>query len=270
LKVCLLAVLFILFANPYSAKAELIVEVIPVYNRPASEIQPLLMPLLETADQIVANGDNIILKTTPERLQTVTNIIRKLDNQLSNLQITVIQSREVTADQLNAGLDMDLNIPSSNPADARGSVVGYFNEFQGRSNNQNRQTIRTLDGAPAQIKVGRSVPVSTYQSYRDSYGYPNKNRSIQYIEATTGFQVTPRLVGQQVTLEVSPWSDRFDSSGQIQTQEANTTLRANLGEWVEIGAVEENGQSSGSGASSLNQQSVQNKLRILVKVNLVN
>ncbi len=270
MKILLLAVLYFLVVIPSVTFGESIVEVIPVYNRPASEIQPLLESLLESTDQIVANGDNIILKTTPERLQAVTNIIRKLDNPLRNLQITVIQSREITADQLNAGLSVRLNTPLSNPAQSRGNLSGYYNQFQGNNNSQNTQTIRALEGVPAQIKVGSVVPVSTYQTYRDGYGYPYENRSTQFVEATTGFEVTPRLVGQQVALDVSPWSGRFDARGQIQTQETNTSIRANLGEWVEIGDVEESGQSSGNGVLSANRQSVQNNLLILVKVDVVN
>lgn len=264
--------IFLLLWVAYAAVsfAEPVVEVVPVYNRPASEIQPLLMPLLENTDQIVANGDNIIVKTVPERLQTVINIIRKLDNPLNNLLITVIQSRDVTAAQMNAGLDININVPIANPSYSQGGVRGYYDQNQGSNKSQNTQTIRTLEGVPAQIKVGQAIPVTSYQTYSDGYGYPYQNRSTQYIEATTGFEVTPRLVGQQVTLDVSPWSDHFNGQGQIQTQEANTSIRANLGEWVEIGGVEESGQSYGNGMFSSNRQSAQTNLRILVKVDLVN
>ncbi len=270
MKLFLLAVLLFAASLPCLTFAGSIVEVIPVYNRPASEIQPLLKPLLESTDRIIANGDTMIVKTTPERLQTLTEIIRKLDNPLNNLQITVIQSREFTADRLNADLNVRFNTPLSNPAQTSGNIRGNFNQFQGNGNIQNMQTIRTLEGVPAQIKTGRAIPDSTYQVYPDGYGYPYENRSTQYIEATTGFEVTPRLVGQQVALDVAPWSDRFGAHGQIQTQEANTSIRADLGEWVEIGAIDESGSSSGNGLLSSNRQSMQNNLRILVKVDRVN
>lgn len=265
-----LALLLMLFMVPAIAATESVVEVISIYNRPASEIQPLLIPLLENTDQIVANGDSLIVKTTPERLQTITNLIRKLDNPLNNLLITVIQSRDVTAEQLNAGVGFDIKVPLQNPGHPRGHVEGYYNQFQGRNNNQNTQTIRTLEGVPAHIKAGNVVPITNYQVYRDGYGYPYENRSTQLVEATTGFEVTPRLVGQQVVLDVSPWSDSIDAQGQFQTQEANTSIRANLGEWVDLGGVDESGQSSGNTPFSYNRQSGQNTLHILVKVDVVN
>lgn len=264
---------------PVITLAESVVEVISVYNRPASEIQPLLVPLLEGADQIVANGDTLILKTTPERLQTITNLIRKLDVPLNNLLISVIQSWNTTAAQLNAGIGFEIN--AQNPSDPIGDVGGGYSQFEGSiyghsskinrtNNNQNTQTIRTLEGATAHIKAGSSYPVSNYQIYPGGYGYPSVTQSTQYIEATTGFAVTPRLVGQQVVLDVSPWSDRFNNQGQIQTQEAQTSIRANLGEWVDLGGVDESGQSNGNTPFAYNRQSGQNRLHILVKVDLVN
>jgi type II secretory pathway component GspD/PulD (secretin) len=267
LKFVLLLVLAII---PTLCVGEMVVEVIPINNRPASELQPLLLPLLESTDQIVANGDSIIVKTTPERLQTITNIIRKLDNPINNLLISVIQSRDVTAAQLNAGIGFDINVPLQQPGNPRGRVEGYYGQFQGRNNNQNTQTIRTMDGVPAHIKAGNVVPITNYQVYRDGYGYPYGNRSTQLVEATTGFEVTPRLVGQQVMLDVAPWSDNINAQGQFQTQGANTSIRANLGEWVELGGVDESGQSSGNTVFGYNRQSGQNTLRILVKVDVVN
>lgn len=275
----ILTLLLLLFMVPAITLAESVVEVISVYNRPASEIQPLLMPLLENTDQIVSNGDSLIVKTTPERLQTITNLIRKLDNPLNNLLITVIQSRDTTAAQLNAGIGFEINV--QNPADPSGRIGGNHNPFEGSiyghnskinrtNNNRNTQTIRTLDGATAHIKAGNSYPVTNYQIYPGGYGYPGVAQSTQYIEATTGFSVTPRLVGQQVVLDVSPWSDTLNTQGQFQTQEAQMSIRANLGEWVDLGGVDEIGQSSGNTPLAYNRQSGQNRLHILVKVDLVN
>lgn len=264
---------FVFLFMPFMAVAESVVEVIPVYNRPASEIQPLLKPLLESTDQIVANGDSLIVKTTPERLQTIANLISKLDNPLNNLLITVIQSRDTTAEQLNAGIGFEFNVPARTDGDynqIEGRVYGQGSKINRTNNNRNSQTIRTLDGETAHIQAGNSFPVTNYQIYPGGYGYPGVTQSTQYVEATTGFAVTPRLVGQQVVLEVSPWSDRFNNQGQIQTQEAQTSIKANLGEWVDLGGVDESRQSSGNSSFSSSHQSGQNNLHILVKVDLVN
>lgn len=264
----LLAVLVTLTA-PSLLRAESVIETITIYNRPASEIQPLLAPLLEDTDAVVANGDTMIVKTSPERLKTLTDLIKKLDSPLTNLRITVLQSREVTADQLNADVNAGLSIPSSDPNEPKAYAYGYFNRSQSRSTDRNTQTLTTLEGEPAQIRIGSLIPLTAYQRYRDGYGHSFENRSTQLVEASTGFSVTPRLTGEQITLDVLPWSNRASSQGRLQVQQADTSVRVNLGEWVEIGAIDESGQTSGSGILSANKQILQNTLRTLVKVDRV-
>jgi Bacterial type II and III secretion system protein len=281
LKKKLLALLLLLHMVPAITLAESVVEVINVYNRPASEIQPLLLDLLEYTDQIVANGDSLIVKTTPERLQTITKLIHKLDKPLNNLLITVLQSRDVTAEQLNAETGFEFYAPLHGSSDAKRYVDGNPNQFEGRvyhrnaqinstNNQRNTQTIRTLEGTTAHIQTGKAYPVSDYQTYPGGYGYPIVTQSTRYIEATTGFAVTPRLVGRQVVLDVSPWSDKLNGQGQLQTQNAQTTIQVNLGEWVDLGGVDESGQSSGNSPFVYNRQSSLNNLHILVKVDVVN
>lgn len=268
----LIFLLLLLFV-PVITMAEPLVEVISVYNRPASEIQPLLLPLLEYTDQIVANGDSLIVKTTPERLQAITNLIRKLDKPLNNLLITVMQSRDATAEQLNAELGFEVNVPlrrSSGPNQFESRIYHQSSKINSTNNNRNTQTIRTLEGATALIKAGNSYPMTQYQIYPGGYGYPGVAQSTQLVDATTGFTVTPTLVGQQVIMDVAPWSDKLNRQGQIQAQEAQTSLRVNLGEWVDLGGVDENGQSSNVSTFSINHQTGQNRLHILLKVDVMN
>ncbi len=276
-----LALVLLLITAPIASNADPVVEVIPVYNRPASEIQPLLMPLLEITDQVVANGDTLIVKSTPERMQTLTNLIRKLDYPLNNLLISVIQSRNATAEQLNAETGYEFNAQFQDPYNPESNANVNGNSFQGRiyhqnsqqyntKDNRNIQTIRVLDSATAHIKVGNTYPIANYQIYPGGYGYPGVTQSTEFVEASTGFDVTPRLAGNQVVLDVAPWSDRFNGQGQIQSQAAQTSIRANLGEWVEIGGVDESGQSSRNLQFGYHYQTGQNNLHILVKVDVIN
>jgi type II secretory pathway component GspD/PulD (secretin) len=265
-----LILVFIAVVSQLAHAEERVVEVITVYNRPAEDIQPLLQPMLEVNDAIVTNGNSLIVKTTADRLPGIANLIQKLDTPIVNLQISVIQSREVSAQQLNAGLNVDIHSGYAYSGSVNSAARGYIQQNQGQSDHQNTQIIRTLDGNTAYIKAGQVVPITNYHTYRDGYGYPNVDRSTSYVDATTGFAVTPRVVGQQVVMDVAPWSDRYGGYGQIQTQSAETSIRANLGEWVEIGGVNETIRANGSGIINYNQQSGQNNLRILVKVEVVN
>lgn len=255
MKKLIVFILIALLGNSVKA-SENIIEVIPLSNRPASEIIPLLAPLLGDAAQLIDNGTNILVKTTPDRLAEIKNIISQLDSRQSNLLITVIQSRQTTADDLNAAVRAQLTIPSN------GRIIGHLYQTQGKSADENTQTVRTLEGVPAHIQVGNIYPRQNFSIY----GYPI---TTEYTEVTTGFAVTPRLAGSQVILNVSPWSDRMNGRGQIETENAQSTIRINLGEWVELGGVGENTNKSTNGSFVNSHQIDKSQMHILVKVDRV-
>jgi type II secretory pathway component GspD/PulD (secretin) len=258
-------VLIILLSN-ISFAAETIIEVIPVYNRPASEIQPLINPMLENTDRVIADGSNLIVRTTPDRLNAIKKFINNLDTRPNNLIITIIQSRNTSAEELNAAARLNLNIPIDDLSKSGGKITGHYGQTQDQSANESTQTIRTLEGNTAYIKAGDSYPIQNVQIYNSGYGNPTVSSSTEFIDATTGFAVTPRLAGQQAILDVSPWSDKANARGQLETQSAQSTLKVNLGEWVELGRIDETSQNSTNGNYANNRQSSENRLRILVKV----
>jgi type II secretory pathway component GspD/PulD (secretin) len=259
----LLALLFISLLGNSAFSAESIIEVIPLNYRPASEILPLLAPLLGNTAQLIDNGSNILVKTTPDRLAEIKSIVKQLDKRQTNLVITVIQSRQTSADELNAAAGIRLHAAIDDPSKSGGRIIGHIYQTQDKDADQNTQTIRTLEGVAAHIKAGNVYPRQNFSGY----GYPT---TTEYTEATTGFEVIPRLVGQQVILSVSPWSDKMNGRGQIETQNAQSTIRINLGEWVELGGIGETNNSSSNSALVNTRQVGESRMHILVKVDRVN
>lgn len=258
--------LFVSSANTL-ASAE-VIEVIPLHNRTAEDVGALIGPLLAPQDRVIANGNNLIIKATPARLKTLQQLINQLDTPIQNLIITVVQDRYTTAVALNAEARIQLYGQHSNHSTSiAGNVKGRFYQNQGHANINNSQTLRTVDGQPAHIEVGKAHPIRRTSFYQPLYGYPEIHNSTEFIEATTGFAVTPRLAGNnQVIIDVAPWSDRFNHYGEINTQGAQTTLRVNLGEWIEIGGVSETSHSQHSGILSQSQSNQSDNLHIVIKV----
>jgi type II secretory pathway component GspD/PulD (secretin) len=245
---------------------ETVMEIIPLSNRPASEIYPIVAPLLDTSDSLIPNGFNLIVKTTPTKLRELKTVIKKLDNALTNLTITVVQTQDFNAEQLNAGLGIDINLVVNNPSQSQGNVEGHYQQQYRQNNIENQQVLMTLEGTAAHIKVGRHHPIKRTQVYYSIFGERIVSQQTQLIEASTGFVVLPRLNGEQVILEISPWSDTLQGNSNINTQEVTTTLRTHLGEWVEIGAVNQQYNSEATKNLSYQQGSYTKRLRILVKV----
>ena len=56
------------------------------------------------------------------------------------------------------------------------------------------------------------------------------------------------------------------TNGQIETRNAQSTIKINLGEWVELGGSDENIRRSTNGNRAILRQTNQNRVHILVKV----
>ncbi len=242
-------------------------EVIPLQSRPASELQPLISPLLEPSEHLIANGSNLIVKARPARIKEIKKLISKLDTRLHNLIITVMQSRTQTAQSLNSGGDIRISYGVNNRYSRPSAEIrGRFAQTEGLNNTDSTQVIKTLEGTPAYIKTGTDHPVHDVTIYDTAYGSPAVSTNTRYIETSTGFIINPRLTGQRVTMEISPWSDNMDNRRNINTQSASSTISVNLGVWVELGGITEQQESSSSGNISHSYTTKNKRTRILIKV----
>ena len=240
-KLCLL-ILWLVSATCF---AEPRLQIMTLTHRLASEIQPLVIPFLLNSETMVNNGSNLIVKATPQRLEEIQTLINRLDSRQQNLRISVIQTNNISAEQLTANLN--------------------FMETQAGktiTENYRQQTLRTLENQPAIIQYGKAFPVQS--RYRDEYG--RVTTSTQIISATTGFQVTPRLLGDEVILTIEPWSNQRKNRHTINTQSLETTVRTRLGQWVEIGGQTHTQNNNQTGIIFINQQNQQQIIKVLLKV----
>ena len=237
-------------------------EIIALQNRPVTEIQPLLSPLLEGNEVVTGEGFNLIIKASPNRLENIRKLVKQLDTQLHNLNISVLQTSQKTAEQLNA----EAAIAASPSTIRMQGMAADTSDFHSR---RTAQQLRTLEGRPAHIQVGQVRPIENAAIYNSGYGYPGVAVNTQLQEASTGFAVIPRLQNNdEVIIDIAPWSDRFLNNNWITTQSVQTTVRAHLGEWVEIGSVGGDGQSDNRGFTGFNFSTHKNELRILIKIDL--
>ena len=240
-----------------------VMDVVPLQHRPAAEIQMLLGPLLEASDRVIENGSSLIVKTTPERLESLEAIIKQLDTPVANLVVTMLQNSYKTAAELNAEA-----IPIGS---AQINMHGMNADTRDVNNTRNTQTLRTLDGQPAYLKTGKQTPMQSSSQYGAYNSGMSASTTTQMLETSTGFAVTPRLNGQQVRIDIEPWSDQPTHNGGINSQTAHTTLSARLGEWVEIAGNDSSGIQAKEGFNTFNQTTVKgSNLRILIKVDKVN
>lgn len=241
-----------------------ILEVMELQHRPAAEILPLMQPLLDDGEQIVDNDFRLIVRSRPERLESIRALVAKLDVRQRNLLISVLQNSLKSADQLNREAALSIR-----PNAIR--MQGYQADTRLLDDNRNLQQIRTLEGQAAHIESGEQRPIQNLTLYPNPYGYPAVGYSTQLQTASTGFAVIPRLVGNgEVVVEIEPWSEHFLRGGAIEQRNASTSLRTRLGEWIEIAGNQHQQRYQQGEFMGFNQQSQREESHVLIKIELIN
>jgi type II secretory pathway component GspD/PulD (secretin) len=241
-----------------AAAARMVTEVIPVGYRNADEVVEILRPLVPPPGSISALYNQLIVKTTPENLRELKWVLQSIDRPPANLLVSVkhLIDEEVQRDLAQAFGEVrsgDVTVSTGRTAKRRrgltieyddGESSGGVNVVQRRrrSDSENVQTVRVLEGKEAFIATGTAAPFPEQTTIvRD--GRVIVQNTVTYTEASNGFYVRPRLAGDRVTLEIFPSANRFRGAN-IEIREVSTTVSARLGQWMEIAGV------SGSGTQS--------------------
>lgn len=207
-------------------------EVIELQHRTAESLIPVLRPLLAEGDALTGRGATLIVRTSEENLAALRAALKRLDVPLQRLRITVRQDRrdDDTYRDNRAAVRAD----STGEVDVRARVL----RTERRADDLITQEIQVLAGQRAFISTGQLVPLAD-QHVLLLGGYPGVTGGVRYHDVTRGFYVVPQVVGQQVTLEISPHADAVSrqDGGRIDVQRAHTTVTGVLGEWIEIAGI---------------------------------
>ncbi|MEJ2115062.1 MAG: hypothetical protein P8X88_03225, partial [Gammaproteobacteria bacterium] len=166
------------------------------------------------------------------------------------------------------GDDTKVIVGDNPPRDERTEVK--INSNRNSTDRDAEHMIRVIEGGHAFITAGEIRPYEHRTIIRHRYGvsvYDNVN----YQDVTSGFYVTPRLIGNnKVSLHLQPHyrSANEEHSGTIDVQEADTTVEAYLGEWIQIGGIDTDANSKDNGILSTSHSSNNKRNEIYLKVDL--
>ena len=277
--------MFILACSPLLVQAEnMTLEIITLQHRNTDDVVSILQPLVAPGGTVTGMNDQLIIKTTPENMAELKHVLASLDRTPRRLLISVRQDnagmirgqRQTLAGKFSGG-DVTTEVNDPAPAqegmaisahDEKGNVVQYRRQdFQADASEQNSYRVQATEGFPAFISVGQSVPVPNSTTYVTPNGVV-VNNATEYVDVTSGFYVLPRLNGDQVTLLVAPRQSKAATGGMpvFDVQNVETTATGRLGEWLEVGGI--NQGSSGKGyrtlSSSNREEQVNNSVFIKV------
>ena len=264
---------FLLFLPGFTLAEEMTLEVIPLKHRLTDEVIPILRPLIDPGGTIAGMNNQLIVKTTPQNLSEIKSILESLDHSPRRLMIRVkqdiagqVQSSENSVSGRYSSDNVSVRIKDPQRSrdgvvisgrDGDGNVIRYrLQDSTSNTDDRNTFMVQATEGYPAYITTGQSVPVTGRTAYATPGGVVISDTT-EYMDASSGFYVLPRLSGDLVTLLIAPHLTRV-APGQapvFDVQNVETTATGRLGEWIELGGV--NQQFSDSNRRILSSSSVQ-------------
>jgi hypothetical protein len=242
-----------------AASAQTTVEVVPLKYRKSEQVIPVLQPLLGRDSSISGFQNQLVIRATPAELAQLKRVLADIDTMPKRLLITVRQDADLDRARREAELsgsigneNARITIPGSGSREG-GNVVfrdgddrlrGRVVDSQGSSSSSTSQTIQVLEGSSAFIRVGESRPVRSRQVVRTVVNGQIVDRVVEgteFRDANTGFNVVPRVQGNLVTLDIDPQREVFEEGrrGTVNVQRMATTVSGRLGEWMDLGGVNE-------------------------------
>ncbi len=241
-------------------------EVIDLHHRTAAEVIPVLQPLVEKGGALSGQNYQLFVRVSPANLAQLKQVLASLDNAPRSLVIAVRNSTRADIERENLAARADIDARHS-------SVAVQATTADGRRENNGVSTVRVLEGGTAAIATGQSIPVVT--SFAVGGGQrPFAAGSLGYRNLESGFLVTPRVAGQQVTLQIEQQSQQPQQSrqnshgGAISTQSLSTQVSGRIGEWITLGAVNESSSSSSSGILAHRYETQSSERTLWVRVQL--
>jgi Bacterial type II and III secretion system protein/Bacterial type II/III secretion system short domain len=232
--------LFVLLLFSFSVFAETEFKIITLQHRFASDLLPIIEPMVGADGTATGINNQLILRAQPERMREIEEVVANLDAARINRKITVktsnnLQSQQERVEAKGAARLGKVTVSNDKRAKPNTGRVEGENSSSNSSQNSN-QFMSVLDGERAFIRVGQIVPF-TQEWVTITRRYVQIDRTTDWREISTGFAVRPRTVGNSVELEITPRIARLNNQGFIDFEELTTVMRVSLGNWVDIGGT---------------------------------
>jgi type II secretory pathway component GspD/PulD (secretin) len=264
---------------PFSSVVLADLEIIPLRHRTVDQVLPVLQPLVEPGGVLTGQNNQLIVRTSPRNLEEIRRALASLDTPQRRLMISVrFDSRARLRDESLAVRGTvrsgDVAISNRPLPSSRSNVTIGARSNDSSLNEQVDQRIQVLEGGRAFIATGETRPIRQGTVIVTPRGRTIEQET-QFQEASTGFEVVPRVSGDSVFLDIAPQREKFGApvgrggARTIETQRATSTVSARLGEWFEIGAVEQTAAASSGGIGSRSEAAATSGRRIWVRVDEV-
>ena len=222
-RVLLRCVLVVLVITPALAAAQSAMETRIIDTLGGESLIPVIQPMLAEGGRISHYRGRLVIRSTPENLAEISALIADIDQPPRPVRITLRRHASSSDSQRDAGVrieaDRDGRVDARVQASRRDSARERQDDYH----------ITTLDGHEAFIDRGQLLQLA---------GYAPGSREI--LPLLQGIAVRPRLLPDgRVQLDISQRFDERHSSGQLETQSAQSTLLLHPAQWQALGSLQQ-------------------------------
>jgi|GEM_PF-253643 len=226
-------------------------QIFELQHRSAGELAEIVRNIVSENARIATHQNTLVVRTDPAELAEVARLVADYDRAQSMLRITVDQGAQTNRQGQDAGaallarndsVKIDIGSPRRqgdnsvfvSTGDASGGIHSQGIEII--ENRKISQSVSVLEGYPASISIGRTIPFTSELRYYWNR-HPDYVAATEYVNVDTGFEVIPQILGEMVELEIQPFLAFLDTDNpnQIIFHELSTKVRIPLGAWYDLG-----------------------------------
>jgi hypothetical protein len=221
--------------------AQYALEIISLKHRTVEQVLPTLRPLLEPGGTLTGQANQLMVRASPANLADIRRALDAIDRPLRRLQISVRfdDALEASSQGIEAG---------GRIGNRSSRVVVQAQQSSSRADERVDQRVQVLEGGRAMIFTGQSRPLVTREG-------------VVVQDLATGFEVVPRISGDNVYLDLAPQRETPQSF-----ERASSSVSGRLGEWLELGAAAGSATREDRGIASAGGARAAQSRRIWVKV----
>lgn len=249
---CMLYVLLGFVLSPATASAEM--RIFELQHRPVGELAETVRALVSEDAKVASYRNSLVVNASPVELQEIARLVEAYDRAQKMLRVTVEQgksmkehNRDLSASGRIKGDDGNIVFKSTGrepspwdstiwARDGQSRLKVKTSDSSYRESRSASQFITVMEGEPARISVGRSVPF-TSEMLRYCQRHPAFVETISYENVDTGFEVLPEIHNSMVNLSIRPFMAFLDPRNpqQIVFNDLSTVVRIPAGTWYELG-----------------------------------
>lgn len=258
----LLLLVGLVLAGASSAQSE--IEVIELRYRQAEELIPLLRPQLDEAVRLSGQGDTLLVRAGAAELARIRDLIEQLDTRPRSLRISVRRGSESGGSRRGYGGAAEVELGERERL--RGRVRIYSSEDASRS--AKSQQVRVLEGRSAWIGESLILPLREQTVVVGGRGGAAYGEQLRYIELQDGFYARARVQGERVEVELLSRAQQPADGNRVVGQQVLTTVSGRLGEWLEVGAVDQSAKSAEGGILYRSEAASESRRSVELRVEL--